>query len=384
MPDDEPEKTHRPGLTREQRRLLDTPRATPPPAAQPPATAKTERIDPPLTEEDSPPPSEKKSRRTEEEKRTPVAAAERLLVPKRKRLGRVLELQQAALILFSLVLLVLAFYLGRNFDRLKYLVLSRTNPPIEKQPDDYPAVSASDLVNQAIEAERSGDWHEAVKKLLAAKQKDLRYRGLLFRMGKLFFTHGDLKSADKAFERAILFQEDVGPSNEFRGLIATRDNDYTAAQHFFEEATRADPLVADYYYLWGESLRLGLQPKLAIPRYEEARVRARDEQDALVCRFKIRLAEMEAAESPKVEKELEEKKATGPLSVDWLMVEAALRIREGKMEAAANLINQARAGKTPGLFTSCASDMAFKDAARKHAELVEPLHLDLPQHATIR
>jgi len=354
------------------------------PRSSPSAEAKAKAVPP----ADEPPFS------AEEEPKKPAAAAH----PKpsahpgpvapapiaRRKGSRILEIQQAALVLGVVLLMGLAFFLGKNFERLKYMVLARTNPPLEKMPDHYPGVSAPDLVEQALEKERTGDWQEAVKMLLTAKQKDLRYRGIFLQVGKLFFTHRDYASADKAFARAIAFGEDLGEAWQFRGLVAIQRNDFTAAQQHFEEATRADPFVADFHYFRAEALRLGLQPQAAIPHYEAARVRARNEQDATVCAFKIRLARMEAAASAEVETELAEKAAAGPLSVDWLLTAAALKLRAGKIEEVIRDVEGARAAKDPGLFSSCVSDMVFKDAARKHPELAGPIHLGVPQHATIR
>jgi tetratricopeptide (TPR) repeat protein len=383
MPEDEP-KPRRASLTPEQRRFLNQPKISPPSQTEVKAGATDAKSLPPepreepKTEPQKPPTSPKVSARPAPPGAAPVTLREE---PKG---SRIVEIQQAALILGAVLLLALTFFLGKNFDRLKYMVLARTKPPLEKIPDNYPGVSAPDLVDQALQKEKEGDWKEAVKMFLTAKQKDLRYRGLFLRVGKLFFTHHDYASADKAFDRAILFDEDLGEAWQYRGFVAIQRNDFTAAQHHFEEATRADPLVADYYYFWAEAYRLGLQPKAAIPPYEEALARARNEQDATVCAFKIRLARMEAAESPQIETALTEKAAAGPLPVDWLLTAAALKLREGQIDEVIRYVDQARMAKDPGLLSSCLSDMVFKDAVRKHPELAIPLHLDVPQNATIR
>lgn len=290
-----------------------------------------------------------------------------------------LELQRAILIIGTLVLLALAFFFGRSFERLKYMIFSHDHPATEKATDKVPGVSAEDLVRQALLDDRAGHWQEAAERLFYAKQKDLRYRGLLLRMGQIFYAHDDLQSADKSFERAIAFNEDVAQAWKYRGLIAARRKDYPAATHDFEEATRASPLEADNYFYWAEVLRIDLQPRPAIAHYQEASLRASDQQDAVVCDFKARLARMEAAESSQVEDELEAKQAAGPLSTDWLMTAAALRLREGKIEAAAQFTAQAHDGKSPGLFAACANDQTFRDAAKAHPELEPTLRHHGPE-----
>ncbi len=244
-------------------------------------------------------------------------------------------------------------------------------------PDPYPGVAAPDLIKQALLDERAGNWQEAADRFLAAKRRDLRYRGILFRVGKILYDRRNFESAEEAFERAIAFGENVEAANFYRGLIAVRRRDLPAATRFFEEAVKAAPFVSDYHYYRGETLRLDLKPKESIPHYEQAVLLARNEQDATVCHFKMRMARIEGAEGSAVSEELAKTEAAGPLSVDWLMTSAALQLRGGHVDEARQLILQAREGPAPGLFASCVNDFYFHDAARKYPELSEALHLEL-------
>lgn len=367
------------GLTPEQRRFLNKPRSTPneptgeaqpedKPAAPPWAEALAR---PGMPASEMP----QAAAAPEEAGETPAGAA---VVPQVDKGSRAIELQQAFIILGAILLLGLTFYGGTKLNYIKFLIASRNAPAMDESgPDQYPGVAAPDLIKQALLDERAGKWQEAADRFLAAKRKDLRYRGILFRVGKILYDRRNFDPADEAFERAIAFGENVEAANFYRGLIAVRRRDLPAAARFFEQAVNAAPFVSDYHYYWGESVRLDLKPKESLPHYEQAILLARTEQDATVCQFKIRMARIEAAEGSVVSEELAKKEAAGPLSVDWLMTSAALQLRGGHVDEARLLILRAREGQAPGLFASCVNDFYFHDAAKKYPELSEALHLEL-------
>lgn len=384
-----PSGSRRRGLTPEQRRFLNKPRSapnepvgesqaeipsvpekpSPPPQAEPTATPE-------------PRPSEKKQATPSDRKEDQEASSGAPVIQPTDKGSRAIELQQAAIILGALLLLALTFYGGTKLSYIKFLIASRNAPTLDENgPDLYSGLAAPDLVKQALLDEGAGKWQDAADRFLAAKRKDLQYRGILFRVGKILYDHRNFDSADQTFERAIAFGENVEAANFYRGLIAVRKNNLPAAEQFFEAAVNAAPFVSDYHYYWGETLRVDLKPKQSLPHYERAILLARNEQDATVCRFKLRMGRIEAAEGEAVAEELAKKQAAGPLSVDWLMTSAALQIRAGRIDEARQLILQARAGQSPGLFASCVNDFYFNEAAKKNPELAEPLHLDLDLQA---
>lgn len=292
-------------------------------------------------------------------------------------------MQRAFLIIGAIVMLFLAFYVGKKFAYWKYLIMSRNTPTLpEKGPDKFPGVSSDELVKQALVSEHSGKWQDAVERFIAAKNKNHAHRGILFHVGKLLYDHRNWENADGAFERAIAFGEDVDKANYFRGVIATQRRDLPVAARFFEAAANANPFTPEYYYFWGEVLRMDFHPREAITHYEQAALRASSALDEKVCRFKIRMAEAEASESVKVNAELEKKRSAGPLSVDWLMTAAALRIREGHIDDAVQLLSQARSGTDPGLFAACVKDEVFRDASAKYPEVAEVCRLELNLRST--
>ena len=392
--DEDPSKSDRPRrsrprtLTSEQRRLLGTPRPL-----HERVEAEKEIDEPAPVEEIAAPPARERETREpqkpaakehfEEEPEEPKPASEepepgpRVVVRRDDKSSRAIEMQHAALIIGAIVVLFLTFYVGKKFEYWRYLWMMKNKPKLtEKIPDNYPGVSANELVEQALASERASLWRDAAQRLMAAKHKDLRYRGILFRVAKMAYDRGDFDTAEKLSERAVAFGENLDTANYLRGLIATRHRDLPAAERFFEAAATAEPFTADYYYYWAEALRMDHHPQDAIARYEQAARRARDDQDATVCQFKVRMARLEGGENAKLKAEIEAKGSTGALPLDWLMTDAALAIREGRIDDAVQSVNAARATSVRtdnggGIFVSCTGDMLFQNACRKNRELAD-------------
>jgi tetratricopeptide (TPR) repeat protein len=281
-------------------------------------------------------------------------------------------MQNVALIIGALFLLLITFYVGKKFESWKYLIMSRNKPRLSGVADKFPGLSSEQMIEQALAAERLGNWQEAVERFIVAKHKNLAYRGLLFRAGKLCYDHGAFDNANKLFEHTIAFGESVDTANYLRGLIAVGRNDLAAAERFFEAAANAEPFKPGYYFYWAEALRKDHHPKEAIRRYEQAAACTSSEQDATVCKFKVRMARLEAAETPELNAEIEKKRNAGPLSVDWLLTDAALKIRQGNIAEALQLIDKARTAdenRLFSLFASCTGDMLFSEACRNHPEV---------------
>lgn len=299
-------------------------------------------------------------------------------VERRSALSRVLEVQNIVLLAAGLVVLLLAFYAGKRFDYWRYLMATRRQAQLSAaEANKYPNQSADELVERAMGEEQLGNWKEAADRLIAAKYRSPMYPGLLHRAGKLYYDHGVFDAADMLFDRAIAFKEDIDTSNYYRGMIANGRGDYAAAERFYEAASNAAPFNADYLYSWAETLRRDRRPKDALSRYDQAAMRAR-EAEANICRFKIRMAMIESGNSAEVANDLEAKKATGALSVDWLMTDAALRIQDGQLDAAVRLIQEARISDRSllrGHFAACAGDKVFSEASNKFPEIAEACRL---------
>ena len=279
-------------------------------------------------------------------------------------------MQRALVILGILVFLFVIFWAGRKFDRMKDLIKDRMNAyELKGGPDKFPGQTAEELVEAALAAEKQGDWAGAAERFIAAKRKNQNYKGILFRVGKSAYDRGDWIGADEALEQALKFRENIAVANHLRGLIAVRKRDLPAAERYFEAATKAEPFVSDFFYYWAEALRLNQHPRDSIRRYQQAIYRTASPTDATLCQFKIRLARIEAAEAAAVAAEVEEMRKAGPLSVDWLMTDAALKLHAGKIKEAAESISEARSGGTIGLFVTCAGDTVFLRASEAHPEI---------------
>lgn len=372
-PSPRPEPSRRKALTPEQRRLLGTARSLPhrqrdepaePPSSREPAAPALER------------PAARPSGASPIEPTDPTAAApaeERRRGPSlqdQTKASRHVEMRHAILVIGVLIFLVAIFYAGRKFDRAKGFIMSRMNAKaLDAGPEKFPGLTSEELVEAALAAEKQGDWEGAAQRFLEAKRKDLRYQGILFHIGKTAYDRRDWVAAEKALDQSVKFGENIAVANQLRGLIAVRQKDLAAAGRFFEAASKAEPFMADFYYLWGDTLRLDQRPREAIRRYHQAIQRSRTAQDATLCRFKIRLARIEAAEASALSVEVEEARKAGPLSIDWLMTDAALQMHAGKIKEAAELISQAKAGGLSPMFIGCAGDTVFLKAAEAHPEI---------------
>ena len=306
---------------------------------------------------------------------------------RRWKLSRAVEMQNVALIFGALFLFGMTFYFGKKYESLKYAFASRHEADLAAiDSNKFSGISAGDLIEQALAAERLGNWQDAADRFIAAKYKNLSYSGLLFRVGKLYYDHGDFDSADKVFDRTIAFGENIDSANYYRGMIAVGRSNFPAAERFFEAATSAAPFNADYYYSLAETLRKDRRPQEAISRYEQAAARA-GEQETIVCQFKIRMTRVEANDVAPVSAELEKKQSAGPLPVDWIMTAAAMQIHAGNVDDAVRLVQEARASDRShlfGLFAACAGDRLFTNECQNHPELAKACEVGTAEEPTRR
>ena len=283
-------------------------------------------------------------------------------------------MQKLALVAGALILIAATFYVGKKFEYWRYLIATRNEARIAaKATGEFTGASAEELVEHAVMDEQLGHWEDAAKRLIAAKYKNTSLGGVLFHAGKLYYDHSDFDSADRLFESAIGFGENVDAADYYRGMIAVSRSDFPAAERFFEAAMNAAPFNADYYYSLAETLRKDHKPKDAIARYEQAARRGK-ESEQTICRFKARLAELEAGDVDPVRNELEQQQKLGPLTIDWQMTAAALAIHQGDTGQAVKILNEAREADRPQLdarFAACVGDRFFAVAAQSNPELAQ-------------
>lgn len=281
-------------------------------------------------------------------------------------------MQKLALVAGALILFVATFYVGKKFEYWRYLIATRNEAKIAaKATGDFAGASAEELVEHAVMDEQLGNWEDAARRLIAAKYKNTALGGILFHAGKLYYDHSGFDPADRLFESAIGFGENVAEANYYRGMIAVSRSDFPAAERFFEAAMNAAPFSADYYYSLAETLRKDHRPKDAIARYEQAARRGK-ESEQTVCRFKMRMAALEAGDTEPVQNELEQQQKLGPLAIDWQLTAAALAIHQGDTAQAVKLLGEAREDDRPQLdarFAALVGDRFFAVASQNNSEL---------------
>ena len=277
-----------------------------------------------------------------------------------------------------LFLLGSTFYLGVKVPGWLYLYRSHQRQAFQKSiPEKFPGVSSDELVEQALADQEAGRWREAGERFLEARRKNNAYRGIFFMVGMLSFEHGDLDTADALFATAITAGENQEGANSFRAQIAIKRHDYAAAERFAEAAAVAAPFVWANYYQWAEVLRMNHNPREAIRRYEQAARRAPRGFGVIGCRYKVRLARIEARDQT-VGEEIAKKKSEGPLPPEWLVTEAALMIDQGHFGDALQLLTETRAATAPPTFSSYVSDMIFQNAAQNNPALAEICRIKTP------
>lgn len=285
-------------------------------------------------------------------------------------------MQSVILIIGVIILLGLAFYVGKKFDYWKYKIFTQSKPTMDAGGDKFPDKTADQLVEEGLALERQGKLSEAAERYMAAKRKDLQYRGLLFHTGKIAYDHGDAAVADKMFERSIEFGENLDLANLHRGLIAVARKNYADARRFFAAAAAADPFLPYYQFALGDVDRLDGKPQDAIAHYQEAERRARAVPEATVYRFKTRMAQLEAGQGAQLKTELAAQSKEGGLSGDWLFTKAALEAQDGKIQDAISTLSEARSMTARTVFASCAVDPVFQEAAAKNPALADALRGD--------
>ncbi len=288
-----------------------------------------------------------------------------------RKSSRAFEMQRVAIVIGCLFLLGAIFYLGTRVPGWLYLYRSHQRQAFQKSiPEKFPGISSDELVEQALIDQETGRWREAGERFLEARRKNNAYRGIFFMVGTLSFQHGDLDSADALFAAALASGENQEGANAFRAQIAIRRHDYAAAERFCEAATMAAPFVWTNYYQWAEVLRMNHNPREAIRRYEQAARRAPRGFGVIGCRYKVRLARIEARD-PTVAEEITKKESEGPLPPEWLVTEAALKIDQGQFGDAFQLLTKARAATTTATFSSYVSDMIFQNTAQNNPVFAE-------------
>jgi tetratricopeptide (TPR) repeat protein len=208
------------------------------------------------------------------------------------------------------------------------------------------AEAAAQKVAQAEEAQNRG-WLVSSRKLLeeaAALNPDTP--GLKFQRALQELREGHPRRA-AAFARASLaVRQKVADSRTLLGLLALRDKDLPEAENQMRLAIDAEPKNERGYYNLSEVLRWQGRPREALAQLEIAqKLQPRDP----VLPLKIRLTHLEIGERLTFIRPKNPRGSERP-DPSWILTEAALALRGGKTEKAAELLDQARSELDPGFF----------------------------------
>lgn len=208
------------------------------------------------------------------------------------------------------------------------------------------AESAERKVARATEAQNRG-WLVTSRKLLEeAASLNPDTPGLKFQRALQELREGHPRKA-AAFARASLVAgQKIADSRTLLGLLALRDKDLPEAERQMRDAIAADPENGRGYYNLSEVLRWQGRPREALVQLETAQKKQPNDP---VLPLKIRLTHLEIGERLTF---IRPKSAGGSDRPDasWILTEAALALRGGKIEKAQALLDQARGELDPGFF----------------------------------
>jgi tetratricopeptide (TPR) repeat protein len=206
--------------------------------------------------------------------------------------------------------------------------------------------TAERKVALAAEAQLSG-WLVSSRKLLeeaAALNPDTP--NLKFYRAVQELRDGHPRKA-AAFARASLVAgQKISDCRTLLGLLALRDKDLPQAEQQMRDAIDADPDNGRGYYNLSEVLRWQGRPREALVQLEIAQKKQPDDP---VLPLKIRLTHIEIGERLTFVRPKTGAESTVP-DPAWTLTEAALALRGGKIDRAAELLDQARNGLRPEFF----------------------------------
>lgn len=111
----------------------------------------------------------------------PAAARKAPRRSRRWRISKASETYKIVLIFGPLMLFGGVFYVGKKYEYWKYRIATRKDAElVAKMTSEFTGASADELVENAIVAERLGNWNGAARRFVAAKYKNPALGGVLF------------------------------------------------------------------------------------------------------------------------------------------------------------------------------------------------------------
>lgn len=210
----------------------------------------------------------------------------------------------------------------------------------------HEAIASDDalkVADAAIDAMQRGDLAKASNLFAQAKRQGISLPGMSYQGALLALRQGDVDAADHWIERSIAANESVAECLYLQANEAAYNGDYAGSASNFEEAARAKPFDPRYFFFWAESLRRNGNPAQAIPQFEQA-LRCRPSAgDAELISFKLGLAKIETGTDTRFKAQLAEKLSHEPVSgFTYLLGAADLIDRSAYPEAAADMLKAAK------------------------------------------
>ena len=199
------------------------------------------------------------------------------------------------------------------------------------------------LIDEATVAESTKDYAKAIERLEQAQRDGKHVYGLDFHLATLYLKLDDPKRALPLLNRSIIEGEQVAPSCNLRGALASRSGAPDRGLPDLEKATQIDPFNARYFFDWGEALRRAGSPRLALAQLQRAVDRLQEPALLPVYALKIRLTKLELGQEDAFVDELDARLKQSPVPTDWLLTAAAVEMRRSDFPAAAEYLNQVRA-----------------------------------------
>lgn len=267
-----------------------------------------------------------------------------------------------------------AFVLGLLGSWLLHRMTTTTAPPrppaaagkggAPARPPANPAAvaQATELVGQALRAEKSGDIPKAVDLFTEAEKAHPDFPGIRYRLALLALRQGEKGKTRTLLDRSLESGEEVAAVHNLQSALARLENQPQLGFAELEAATRAEPFNPKYFYFWSEALRrAGRQPEAAA-KLEEALLRATDPTDETLYQFKLRLVKIELNRESEFANDLAAWLQGASIApAEWLLTAAALALKREDYPGAAAQIAKARQLLSPATANFLLNDQTFRD-----------------------
>ena len=233
------------------------------------------------------------------------------------------------------------------------------------QPLEPGRAEAALLLAEALQKQEARQPQEALRLFQQVLLLNPALKGVRYQMAVAAYQAGDETEATRHARTCLEHQESVPDARILLGTIAGRAGRHQDAAREFSAAVEADPANAMALYGWSESLRSQGRTAEAVEKLTQAVSRNPGEP---LYALKLRLARIESRDDlPGLTEEIQRELSLDPPAGDWILTAAALDLAEGRKEAAARRLEQARFAMQPALFLGVVQEDPFFRKYRREA-----------------